>query len=205
MTFFINVLSPSIQTIVARSWENQPRSTLAYNALVQFSQDEIKAFHAQARKTRDICTQQTRNQNVSTSTINLIDESARYSDKITDGLQFFKRTEAPLSQLPLTISRLQTMDKNNYAFNKRNEQQGWKNQTTKTVAFKSFIKINDSRSGWLDWSFHTNMIYLLPGWSLLFRLNALVYSKISSESSMHLTPTIAHAFLILHTVARKSW
>lgn len=40
VTFFINFSSPSIRTIIACYWENQPRSTLMYNVLVQLARDE---------------------------------------------------------------------------------------------------------------------------------------------------------------------
>lgn len=50
--YFINGLQPSIQWIVARYLESQPRRKLSYKKLLQFDRDEREAFRAQASVTR---------------------------------------------------------------------------------------------------------------------------------------------------------
>lgn len=78
MNLFINGLSPSIQTIVARYHEIQPRRSLKYNALVQFARHEKEAFCAQVRSIRDLPTQNTGNQTSNTG-VNLSHDSTSYS------------------------------------------------------------------------------------------------------------------------------
>ena len=52
MTFFVNGLLPSIQTIVARHRESQHRRTLSYEDLVQFAQDEGESHRARISNLR---------------------------------------------------------------------------------------------------------------------------------------------------------
>lgn len=101
MAFFINVLSPSIQTFASHYRENQPHRTLTYNSLVQFARDEVEAFRAQAQTTLDNHTQQTRNQNFNTSPINLIDESVGYNDERTEGMHSLQEDKSDLESTPI--------------------------------------------------------------------------------------------------------
>ena len=52
MTFFVNGLLPSIQTIVARYRESQSRRDLSYEELVQFAQDEGDSHRARTSNLR---------------------------------------------------------------------------------------------------------------------------------------------------------
>ena len=52
MTFFVNGLLPSIQTVVARHRESQARRDLSYEELVQFAQDEGESHRARTSNLR---------------------------------------------------------------------------------------------------------------------------------------------------------
>lgn len=100
MIFLINGLFPSIQTIVACYQEIQPRLTLTYNAFVQITLDEGELFRPQARTRREIRKQKTRNWNVNTTTINLIDKSESSTEDRTNGLKVIRKDGTVLESIP---------------------------------------------------------------------------------------------------------
>lgn len=197
MTYFINGLHPSIQSIVARFRGSQLCRSLTYNQFIQYARREGGAFCLQSRETPSIrlststCTAYTQSVNLSTEPV-AIEESG--------GLLVIQEGESltvmiPTSALPLTKDKelLNYVETVSIANSQRMVRGGSRQGQVRCNALGTNFAAKESTPNLVGWIDHPMLIchsrYLHPHYSPDYRTKVLAEPKKAIRNYMELDST----------------